>query len=64
MTIQRRAALAMGCAAILGIAVPARSRPRDPDTYVVLDATEVHNPFDWLEPIGTLWRRGDRLQAA
>lgn len=65
MTIQRRTALALGCAAILGIAVPARSaaRPTD-DSYAVLDATDVRNPFDWLEPIGTLWRRGDRLQAA
>lgn len=64
-TIQRRTALAMGCAAILGIAVPARSAPRNPDDpYAVLDAVDVRNPFDWLEPIGTLWRRGDRLQAA
>ena len=62
--IGRRTALAMGGAAVLGIAVPARSGPRNADPYQLLDSVEVANPFDWIEPIATLWRRGDRLQAA
>lgn len=64
LIMRRRTILAVGCAAVFGIAVPARSGPRNPDPYEILDATEVANPFDWIEPIATLWRRGDRLQAA
>lgn len=62
--IRRRTALAMGCVAVLGLAAPAHSAPRNADPYGVLDATDVRNPFDWIEPIATLWRRGDCLQAA
>lgn len=64
LMIRRRAVLALGCAAVLGIAVPARGAPRNPDPYEILDAAAVHNPFDWIEAIATLWGRGDRLQAA
>lgn len=64
LIMRRRTILAVGCAAVVGIALPARSGPRTPDPYAILDAAEVANPFDWIEPIATLWRRGDRLQAA
>lgn len=64
LAISRRSALAIGCAAALSFAVPARSGTATPDPYQVLDAIDVSNPFDWIEPIATLWRRGDRLQAA
>jgi hypothetical protein len=62
--IRRRTALAIVGAAVLGAAVPAHGARRNPDPYVILDAAEVRNPFDWIEPIATLWKRGDRLQAA
>jgi hypothetical protein len=64
LIMRRRTLLAVGCAAVLGIVTPARGGPRSPDPYAVLDSPEVRNPFDWIEPIATLWNRGDRLQAA
>lgn len=62
--VTRRSILATGCAAIGGLAGAARSAPLDPGPFEVLEAPEVRHPFDWIEPIALLWRRGDRLQSA
>lgn len=63
-SLSRRTLIAAGLGAMTSLGLPGSAAAQAADPYAILDDPQVRNPFDWVEAIATLWRRGDRLQAA
>jgi hypothetical protein len=63
-TPSRRTAIIAGLGGVAALGFPRATRAQAADPYAILDDPQVRNPFEWVEAIAALWRRGDRLQAA
>lgn len=63
-SLSRRAAITAGLGGFAALGFPRAARAQAADPYAILDDPQVRNPFEWVEAIAALWRRGDRLQAA